>query len=247
VGSGFRTFTAGEVLTASNVQNYLMDQSVMVFGGSAARSSAIGTANFEEGMISYLTDTDKVEAYNGTNWAQVGASAQGLTLINTTSFSAVTSQSINDVFSTTYDNYRIVANILGAGAGGGGFANRLRLRVSGADNTASNYRYAGYGLNDASADSIFKVQSNGLATSFLLEAASSQSIAYKVIDVFSPFKTENTSINYQGMYVESNAKFFNYNMGGVTSVTTSYTGFTIFTADAGTTIEGRISVYGYNK
>jgi hypothetical protein len=77
MGSGYRTFTAGEVLTASNVQNYLMDQSVMVFGGSAARSSAIGTANFEEGMVSYLTDTDKVEAYDGTNWLEIGGSSSG--------------------------------------------------------------------------------------------------------------------------------------------------------------------------
>jgi hypothetical protein len=77
MGSGYKTFTAGEVLTASNVQNYLMDQSVMVFGGSAARSSAIGTANFEEGMVSYLTDTDKVEAYDGTNWLEIGGSSSG--------------------------------------------------------------------------------------------------------------------------------------------------------------------------
>lgn len=73
--SGFRTFTAGEVLTASNVQNYLMDQSVMTFAGSAARSSAIGTANFEEGMTSYLKDTDKLETYNGTNWVAIGPAA----------------------------------------------------------------------------------------------------------------------------------------------------------------------------
>jgi hypothetical protein len=32
----------------------------------------------------------------------------GLTLINTTSFTGVSSQSINDVFSATYDNYRII-------------------------------------------------------------------------------------------------------------------------------------------
>jgi hypothetical protein len=176
----------------------------------------------------------------------LGTKKAGMVLLNTTSFSGVSSQSINDVFSATYDNYRIVANILGAGAGGGGFGTNLRLRVSGADNTASNYRYAGYGLGDNAA-ALFKVQSSGLATSFLLEAASSQSYSYKVIDVFSPFKTENTSIQYQGMYLESTPQFFGYDMGGVLSVTTSYTGFTLFTPTGGTTIEGRVSVYGYNK
>jgi hypothetical protein len=71
MGSGYRTFTAGEVLTASNVQNYLQDQSVMVFGGSAARSSAIGTANFEEGMLTYLTDVDKLQVYTGSSFVDV--------------------------------------------------------------------------------------------------------------------------------------------------------------------------------
>ncbi len=55
-GLGRKVFTAGEVLTAANVQDYLQDQAVMVFAGSAARGSAIGTAT--EGMVSYLTDNN---------------------------------------------------------------------------------------------------------------------------------------------------------------------------------------------
>jgi len=42
-GLGRKVFTAGEVLTAANVNGYLMDQTVMVFAGTAARSSALGT------------------------------------------------------------------------------------------------------------------------------------------------------------------------------------------------------------
>ena len=33
-GAGKKTFTAGEVLTASDVNTYLMEQSVMYFGGT---------------------------------------------------------------------------------------------------------------------------------------------------------------------------------------------------------------------
>jgi hypothetical protein len=67
-GLGRKVFTAGEVLTAANVQDYLQDQAVMVFAGSAARGSAIGTAT--EGMVSYLTDTNKIEVFT-TYWEQV--------------------------------------------------------------------------------------------------------------------------------------------------------------------------------
>lgn len=68
-GLGRRTFVAGEVLTAANVQNYLQDQAVMVFGGTAARASAIPTPS--EGMVTYQTDTDQLTYYDGTNWDQL--------------------------------------------------------------------------------------------------------------------------------------------------------------------------------
>jgi hypothetical protein len=65
-GLGFRTFVPGEVLTAANVQGYLQDQAVMVFGGTAARSSAIPTPS--EGMVCVLTDSDQLVYYNGSAW-----------------------------------------------------------------------------------------------------------------------------------------------------------------------------------
>lgn len=71
-GLGRKTFTAGEVLTAANVQGYLMDQTVMVFAGTAARSSALGTA-VSAGMLSYRTDESALEYYNGSSWSAVGA------------------------------------------------------------------------------------------------------------------------------------------------------------------------------
>ena len=70
-GSGYKVFTAGEVLTAANVNGYLMEQSVMVFAGTAARGSALGTA-VSAGMVSYLTDTRTLQVY-GTAWADVSS------------------------------------------------------------------------------------------------------------------------------------------------------------------------------
>lgn len=64
--SGYRTWTPGEVLTASNVQNYLQDQSVMVFASSAARSSAIVSP--DEGMLTYLSDNNTIQYYDGAAW-----------------------------------------------------------------------------------------------------------------------------------------------------------------------------------
>lgn len=68
-GLGKKTFTAGEVLTASDVNGYLMDQMIMVFAGTAARSSAIPTPS--EGMLTYRSDTKAIEYYNGTSWTSL--------------------------------------------------------------------------------------------------------------------------------------------------------------------------------
>lgn len=70
-GSGRRIFSPGEVLTASNTMNYLMDQAVMVFPDSGARGSAIGSA-VSDGMVSYLTDTNSVEVYKTVGTAVAG-------------------------------------------------------------------------------------------------------------------------------------------------------------------------------
>lgn len=65
-GAGKKTFVNGDVLTASQVNTYLMDQSVMRFASAAARTTAIPTAS--EGMVSYLDDTNLLYVYDGSGW-----------------------------------------------------------------------------------------------------------------------------------------------------------------------------------
>ena len=67
----FKDFTDGEVLFASDVDTYLMRQTVMVFADATARGSALGTAILTEGMMTYLEDTKLVQVYNGTTWVAI--------------------------------------------------------------------------------------------------------------------------------------------------------------------------------
>jgi len=68
--AGWKQWAAGEEVTAPDFQNFVQDQVVQVFAGSAARGSALGTA-VTEGMISYLNDTNSVEYYSGTSWVAI--------------------------------------------------------------------------------------------------------------------------------------------------------------------------------
>jgi hypothetical protein len=65
-GAGFKDFVAGDVLTAAQVDTYLMQQSIMNFAGTAARASAITSP--AEGYMTYLQDTDQLSYYDGSNW-----------------------------------------------------------------------------------------------------------------------------------------------------------------------------------
>jgi hypothetical protein len=77
---GRKTFVTNTVLTAADVQDFLMDQSVMVFANDAARGSAIPAPT--EGMVAYLTGSDSLEAYNGTSWQSAGGVSSGNAIIN---------------------------------------------------------------------------------------------------------------------------------------------------------------------
>jgi hypothetical protein len=66
MGSGFKTFNSGEILTAADVQNYLQDQAVMVFATATARDAAVTSP--EDGMVCYLEDTKFLQVYEDAAW-----------------------------------------------------------------------------------------------------------------------------------------------------------------------------------
>jgi hypothetical protein len=62
----FKEFVAGTPALASDINTYLMEQSVMTFTNAAARDAALPTPN--EGMVVYLTASDHFQVYNGSAW-----------------------------------------------------------------------------------------------------------------------------------------------------------------------------------
>jgi hypothetical protein len=102
-GLGFKDFVTGEVLTAADVDGYLM-QGTWVFANAAARTAAVTSP--QEGNMSYLKDTNSTEYYSGSAWVAVAGASGGMTLISTTSLtgSSVTLSSIPQ----TYKNLQLV-------------------------------------------------------------------------------------------------------------------------------------------
>jgi hypothetical protein len=242
MGSGFRTFTAGEVLTASNVQNFLQNQSVMVFADSTARATDIGTANFEEGMLSYLEDTDQLEVYNGTAWASIAPTTnQGLTLINTTSFSAVASVAFpQDTFTSTFDHYLILGNYTSSSAALTNLTGRLMA--------------AGSALTNANYDSTNANQDTNNAVSYQSQTSqTSWNVMQRLRDVphrfemilYGPKLVGTTPYNFRGVGINANNNALGVTTGGGNfSLTTSADSIQYLGATG--TITGTISCYGFN-
>lgn len=67
-GLGFKDFTTGEVLTAADVDGYLM-QGIWVFASATARDAAVTSP--QEGNFAYLKDTNVTTYYTGSAWANV--------------------------------------------------------------------------------------------------------------------------------------------------------------------------------
>lgn len=66
---GYKTFTSGSVLTASDVNSYLMNQAVVTATSTTRPSSP------PEGMVVYETDTDALVVYDGSTWVRLAAVA----------------------------------------------------------------------------------------------------------------------------------------------------------------------------
>jgi hypothetical protein len=163
-----------------------------------------------------------------------GLPAGALTHINTTSFSAVASQSINDVFSATYKNYKILVNCTGTG----GVALSLRYRVGGADNSTANYNWCQVAMGSSSTAITGTVGSSQTSASigFAYGTGNGQEI-----NVFNPFEATATLQETFQSSLTGGLQVTRL-VGAGLNLSTSFDGFTIFPASG--TITGTIRVYG---
>jgi hypothetical protein len=221
----YKVFSNGSVLNASEINDNLMNQSVMVFSNSAARTAAITSPL--EGMLTYLEDVDRYEHWNGSAWI----SPFGMTLLATASPSATSSQSINNVFSSQYQNYALYYNLTGTASA----ELRMRLRVSGTDATTG---YAWQALS-GSGSTVSAVRDTS-SQIFTIGALRTSGRAFGVVDISNPFATAETSYFTRNQDPLSAAVVAIYS--GSNTNSTSYDGVNIYPGSG--TMTGTIRIYG---
>lgn len=231
-GLGRKVFTAGDVLTASDVQNYMMDQSVMYFAGTAARSSAIATPT--TGMTTYIGVTGtatipQIEVYTGSAWQTPYA----LTQVANVSFSAASSVALDNVFTSTYTNYQAILNITTASATSN---HTLAYRAGGSTNNTANYFYGAVAIVFGSAT--VQGSQNSSATT-IVEGSRADSGAQSITNFYFGAPQAVSRTNSQAFTTDSSVT---RQVGTLFNATTQFDGFVI-TPQSGT-ITGNIRVYG---
>ena len=232
-GLGFKDFVTGEVLTAADVDGYLM-QGIWVFADAAARTAAVTSP--QEGNMSFLKDTNSTEYYSGSAWVAVG-SASGLTLIKSQTIgSAVSSVTVTDAFSSTYDNYLITIT----GGVGSTSNNNLELTLG---STTTGYSFAGVYMNFNS----------NTVNGFSLNAGSYMHGGYFTTNTLcTEIVIQNPNLAKRTIFfsrtVAATATNLTADYKGFLDNNTQYTAFTFTRSGASATLTGgEIRVYGYKN
>lgn len=186
-------------------------------GGDVAAGGTAGQVYTKQSGTDYDAD-----------WEDAGG---GLTYITASSFSAVSSVTVNSCFTSTYDNYLLVTRITGSSNQG----IRIRMRASGTDDTSANY---GYQYHIVAVGSATAAQSTG-QTSIRFGQVNTSPFQF-TMSLSSPALAVPTGIDSQSFYIA--AAVTHERWTGTHNVSTAYDGFTIF-PDSGT-ITGSLRVYG---
>ena len=239
-GAGKKTFTAGEVLTASDVNTYLMEQSVMYFAGTAARSSAIPTPS--TGMTSYIGVTGtasipQIETYTGSAWQ----TPYGLTLLNNTTFTSTSAIQIDNVFSSAFDDYKIVFRLTACSSSGTGIRATL---VDGTTPTTTAKAFWGSGGSTSGGSNASTFGASLTYFELMYGGSTSPSLTNAVIDLVAPNIATSTGVTFNSFNLSGGSSFA-YAGAGAFETNDTFEGIRF--APASGTMSGVVKIYGYRK
>jgi hypothetical protein len=224
ISSAALTYTVAAASVFNKLADNTVDNSTLQIsnGVVSVKDGGIGTSKLDSTVNTYLTNS-------------------GLVYVTGASFSAASSVSVNNCFTSTYDNYRLMINITGNSVSS---TNRIRFRASGTDTTTNYYlggliSYTGSAITSAAT-------SSGSASSFYFQVADTTYFPNHpaCIEIMQPFLSYRTMWSLHAMY-SVNPNPYALWVNGCMNNTTSYDGFTIF-PDSGT-ISGTYRVYGYRQ
>lgn len=163
--------------------------------------------------------------------------AVALWKVTSASFSAVGTVNVNNCFTSSYTNYRVIVQLTASSTTQ---VVNMRLRASGSD-AATTYYWGGI-AGSVTSTTLYATPSNN-ATSWIAMLSQATGVRSLVVDVMAPAVAQFTLVH--GDYTDFNSGT-NYTVGGMHATATAYDGFTLLAGAGGAaTITGSYAVYGY--
>lgn len=227
-------FSAGDTLEIANIGAGVC---TITSGTCTVTSSAtLALAQYASGTLFFTSASAAIFIASA-----VTATAGGLNLISTTTFSAVNSVSLaTNSLTSTYQNYSLVVTLSAASALGN---LRFRYRASGTDYSGALYYTGGFTASTGGTvanDSI----SGATATSHQIAYYAGLDYIMGQVTLFNPQGTGNTRFtsNFAGVTSDGGAEASIW-AGGVVLQNTQYDSITLLCSGA-TTITGNARLYG---
>lgn len=193
------------------------------------------------GQLIFETDTNRLAVWNGTSWVFLADAdtPSGLQMVKAeTSFSAASSITVDNVFTSEFRNYSLLVNFTTSSTG----VLNLRLR-SGGTSAATNYNYIqGYFLTSSAAAATATSQ-----TSFLIGGDTNGSfLSVANVLVAGPNVAQPTILYSQNPRHATNYTSPQLNLiHGSHTTSSAYDGFEMLTSSG--TATGTYTVYGYRN
>ena len=229
-GTGISGGGTSGTVTVTNSMATAIDAKGDLIGGTGSDTFA----RLAVGANGTVLTADSGEA-TGLKWAT--PSSGGLVLINSTAFTTSAAVNVNNVFSATYTNYKVIVRTTATTAGGDSTLN-MRLRVGGVDATTAYTNQRTYSFSTTTG-------SEQVSTWYGLEYNPTYPIQVGETDLFGPAVASLTygiqsipKINNAGTIVSIQASLYH-------TTATAYDGFSLIASSGNVT--GTVEVYGYAK
>lgn len=174
----------------------------------------------------------------------VTATAGGLVFISKTTITSTAATTISNIFTSTYNDYRINITI-----GGVTDSNKLRLQLTSSGTPVTSGYTAGCFIGDYSSGAPPLInygyaESANFVLGYVPNSATQNANIF--LDCYGPQATQKTAVNGLTTSVWSGASNAGGMFQGFLDATTSYDGIKIYNS-AGTSMTGTVTVYGYAK
>ena len=186
-----------------------------------------------------------IKKLDTNTWVMVSAFVPGLTLVTASTFSAVSSVSVNNCFTATFDNYRIALTFTALSVD---LNVRMRLRVAGSDNSTTSYDSQLLYVTGTTVAAQQNTGSSGNTQWGLFGGFESDqpTASHMIADIVGPQLVAYTKMSSTGVLLGTADGFtYNYLAANLFKNTTVFDGFTLLTSTG--TISGTVRVYGYRN